>query len=628
AAAPEQRNRTAIVLADEGLLQPLLEALPEDLGALNVTMGLHVAALPVGGLLRAFHRAHAGRRDAGWFHADVDRLLGHPFLRHGAGAGPLDAFLASASNAQRAFVPDAIVMAALRELPAPLAAHATAALAPVTDVRGEMPDRSDHLLAWARLTMAHDAFATEQLYQTALALHRIHQALLEQPLQLDLNAYAVLQDRMLRTAQVGLFGEPLQGVQVMGSLEARALSPERLILLSAQEGVLPSASADRSFVPFELRRAYGLPLRDSTEAVQAYNFLRLLQGAQDVTLVHAEGEAAAGPSRFILQLQHELFTGDDEHLDATPVNVPVPVREPVRTAVQKSDAVLAAFRALLERGLSPTAIGDWLRCPLDFWFRHVLRLREPELPGPRIGSNVLGEALHNAVEALYRPWIGSPLRAEDLKAAVDEVPEALRTALAEEVPPSALANGQPLLQFNMAVHAAQRFIRQEAEAVAQGARIVPMALEQELVSELAGATAILGTPLRLKGRIDRLDERDGDPVLLDLKTGRVDQAALNLKELTLDALRGDKRYAAQLLVYAWLYLRTEASAQGLRAGLLPLQRASGAGLFLRIEGSERVGRERLPELDALFLAIAREMLDPTVPLRHDPDSPYCRFCAG
>ncbi|MFT3884171.1 MAG: PD-(D/E)XK nuclease family protein [Flavobacteriales bacterium] len=625
----EDRTRTAIVLADEGLLQPLLEALPTELGALNVTMGLPVSALPIGGLLRAFHQVHAGRRTTGWFHADLDRLLGHPFLRHGAGASGIDAFLSGPGSGQQAFVPDASLRAALRELPQPLAGHAEAALAPVEDVRTDMPRRSDHLLAWARLTMAHDAFATEQIYQASVALRRIHQALAEQDVLLDPAAYVLLQERVLRTAQVGLFGEPLQGVQVMGALEARALSPERLVVLGAQEGVLPSSSADRSFVPFELRRAYGLPLRDSTEAVQAYNFLRLLQGAQEVVLVHAEGEAAPGPSRFILQLQHELFDAAPERFEEVDVDVPVPVRASRSIAVRKDPRIIAAFRAALEKGLSPTAIGDWLRCPLDFWYKHILRLREPDVPGPRIGSNVLGEALHAAVEHLYAPWLGSPLRAADLEAAVAQVPDALRQALASAMPASTIEQGQPLLQFNMAVHAAQRFLRNEAREVAQGRRIVPLALERELSAEVPGAPSTIGVQLRLKGRIDRLDERDGGIVLLDLKTGRVEQSALDLKELSLDALRGDKRYAAQLLVYAWLHMRAEQDVNGLRAGLLPLQRASASkGLFVRVNGEEHLHRALLPALEGLFLDIAREMLDETVPLRHDPDSRYCRFCLG
>lgn len=629
-AAPGERERTAIILTDESLLQPVLEALPNDLGAINVTMGLPLPALPVGGLLHAFHRLHAGyKHGAGWFHSDVDRLLGHPFLRHGAGAAAIDALLAGLAGTQRAFLPEHVLHAALRELPGALGTHAVAAVTAVQDVRTDMPARTGHLLSWARLTMAHDAFATEQLYQASLALHRIHQAVHRYALDLDAAAYAFLQERVLRHAQVGLFGEPLQGVQVMGSLEARALSPERIILLSTQEGVLPSTSADRSFVPFELRRAYGLPLRESTEAVQAYNFLRLLQGAQEVALVYAEGETAPGPSRFILQLQHELFHDAPDGAPVQDVRVPVPVRPTARIALKKDAAVIEALQRVLARGLSPTAIGDWLRCPLDFWFRHVLRLNEAELPGPRIGSNVLGEALHTAVEALYKPWLGAALSAEALEAAVAEMPDALRQALAKDVSPGALELGQPLLQFKMAVHAAQRFLRNEARNVAEGMHIVPLALELPLSATVEHAAEAIGVPLTLKGRIDRVDERDGVPTLLDLKTGRVDQTALNLKELSPQALRGDKRYAAQLLVYTWLHFRTEPTTRVLRAGLLPLQRAAaGTGLFVRVDGEERLGRELLPALDALFLDIAQEMLDTNVPLQHDPGSTYCRFCAG
>lgn len=101
--------------------------------------------------------------------------------------------------------------------------------------------------------------------------------------------------RLLRTSHVGLFGEPLAGLQVMGLLEARGLDSRHIILLGAQEGKLPTASIERSYIPFELRRAYGLPLRDSSDAVQAYNFLRLLQRTE-VVLVYAEDGSSNRPA--------------------------------------------------------------------------------------------------------------------------------------------------------------------------------------------------------------------------------------------------------------------------------------------------------------------------------------------
>lgn len=628
--ADEQtREQTAVVLADGQLLQPLLEALPPGIGPLNITMGLPLSALPAASLVQAFLQLHAGMRDAGFFHTDVDRLLRHPYLRDAADAGGTGRMLEAIGAAQRAFLPAAFLQELATALPAPKSAHAAAIFTAITNVRADMPAAMGRLLGWAREAMVDDAFATEQLYQLALTLQRVNALLDRYDHPVDHRSYASLLGRILRSARIGLFGEPLAGLQVMGMLETRALDPARIILLGAQEGSLPAGGDDRSFIPFELRRAYGLPLRDSTDAVQAYNLLRLVQRAAEVVFVYPESADGAGPSRCLLQLEHEIYRRHPERFRAGDARIAVPLRPAAQVAVAKDEQVLAAMRGLFAQGLTPTALGDWLRCPLDFHFKRILRLREPEAPDARIGGNVLGDALHHAVEAVYRPWLGAPLDPAALEEAASGIGSTFQQALQDLLPPGAAAQGQPLLQATMAMRAAERFLRHEARSVRQGASILPIALEEDFSAPVPGAVERLGTPLVLKGRMDRVDDRDGIIHILDLKTGRVDPTTLAVKELSLDALKGEKRYAAQLLVYAWLYLTTDPAVPAVKAGLQPMQRSAGsAGLFLRVDGSTSITRAMLPAMDDLFLSIAAAMLDPATPVQHDPASFYCPFCVA
>lgn len=624
-----QRASAAVVLADSALLQPMLEALPAGLGPVNITMGLPLAQLPAASLVEAFLRLHAAERPGqGYFHADVERLLRHPYVRDAASAEGIELLLREVTGAQRTYVPAELLRdRALAFLPPPMGAYAAAAFSPVADARTEMPDRTAQLLAWARQAMADDAFATEQLYQLALTLRRVQRSLARYAHPLEQRSYAFLLERLVRAARIGLFGEPLSGVQVMGMLETRALDPAHILLLGAQEGSLPSGGDDRSFIPFELRRAYGLPLRESTDAVQAYNLLRMVQRAEEVVLIHPETEGSAGPSRFILQLEHERYRHRPELFRASDARVMVPLRNEAHVAVAKDAAVIAAVQRLLAQGLTPTMLGDHLRCPLDFHFRRILRLQEPGTPEARIGGNVLGDALHRTIEAVHRPWLGMPLDPELLEQAAAQVGPQLRRELEAQLPADVLAQGQPLLQAAMAVRAAERFLHHEARTVRQGTSILPLALEEPFQCAVPGAVERLGVPMLLKGRLDRVDDRDGILHILDLKTGRVDPATLAVKELTLDVLRGEKRYAAQLLVYAWLYLMQNPQVPLVKAGLQPMQRSAGSsGLFLRVDGSPHITRDLLPVLSELFLAAAAEMLDPGAPFRHDPDSRYCAFC--
>ncbi len=623
----EERARTALVLADESLLPAILEALPGDLGALNITMGLSLAQLPVGSLIEAFFRMLATTSaHVGWLFNDIERLLRHPFLLHGSAGARVEELLAELRASHLLVVSPERLREAIGGFSEDLRPQAMAMFGLVDRI--DPHGRVLGLLGWAQRTMEKDDFATEQIYQASIILQRMLKLTHRYGHAAETQQWVPVMSRLLRAARVGLFGEPLHGLQVMGLLESRALDHHRLIVLGAQEGKLPSSTIDRSYIPFELRRAYGLPLRDSTDAVQAYNFMRMIQRAQAVVLVHADDGTANGPSRYIAQLEHELMGESARSITALDARVPVPVRASSHVSVPNDAAARDQVRRLLEKGFSPTMLRTWLKCPLDFWFRYVRRSREPDVPGPRIEGNVLGEALHATLENIYRPWLGVPLRAEALRTAIPAVHDALHDRLLKKLPEALLRSGQPLLQLDMAVRAAGKFLRSEAEAVEAGTRIVPVALETELRVPLRSSSSATGSEVALNGRIDRVDERDGMVHILDLKTGRVDERTLRIKEIRLDALRGDKGFAAQLLVYAWLYLTTHPEVDAVRSGLMPMQRSSASdGLYLHVDGDDRITRALLQPIEEMLTNAVQGMLDPERPFVHDVKSRYCVFCA-
>lgn len=625
-ATPEERTRTAVVLADESLLPPLLEALPKDLGPVNVTMGLAAAQLPVGSFLEALHQLHAGLMPGqGFFHKDVGRFLGHPFLRAKGQGHAMDQVLARVRGGHRVYWPAAV----LREAFATSGAfpEAEGIFVEVDDVRGSMPGITAHALAWAMRMMEADAFAREQIFQASLVLQRVHQLLGRYHHELDAKAYASMFRRILSGARLGFHGEPLMGVQVMGMLEARALDAERVIVLGAKEGVLPAGNDGRSYIPFELRKAVEMPLRDDTEAVQAYNFLRMLQRCDQAALIWPDEDEGGGPSRFIMQLQHELYKRRGQHMVVRDAEVAMVIPPPVAIRVDKDASVLEALRKELERGLSPSALGDWLRCPLDFHFKRVLRLKEYEAFDARIAPNVLGEALHNTVEGIYERWLGKPLEADGLEKAVGEVPDRLHAELTKEIPADQLDRGQPMFQLHMALHAARRFLRNEAEGLRSGAVVTVLAQEMPLEAPLGQAAQAIGSPVKIKGRLDRVDRCNGMLRILDLKTGKVAPRDLEVAAWDLDAFRGEKRYAAQLMMYSWLYLTGDPTAEALEAGILPLRNAeSHSPMLLTVGGLTTITRKDLPAIAKVLAQAVQEMMDPAIPVEHDPESKYCKFC--
>ena len=227
---PAARADTAVVLADEDLLMPLLEALPADIGPLNVTMGMPFKALPVQGLVDAFLDLHAASPDGSDLHtASVERSLLHPFLHQGL---PTTRTIAALRRMQRARLhADALIGVAATE---GMVVHETMrdALGPVDRTLAQLPARMNALLAWAKATRGGDPFVEEQLFRAARIQHQFEQALARQGVVgMDLTSYALLRKRAVSSERMDFLGEPLMGLQVMGFLETRAIDHARVLLL-------------------------------------------------------------------------------------------------------------------------------------------------------------------------------------------------------------------------------------------------------------------------------------------------------------------------------------------------------------------------------------------------------------
>jgi RecB family exonuclease len=334
------------------------------------------------------------------------------------------------------------------------------------------------------------------------------------------------------------------------------------------------------------------------------------------------GDGSGEPSRYIAQWAHELVPASATTLERRNVAVNFALRQAPSIAVRKDGPVLEKLKAMAERGFSPSALGTWLRCPLDFYFSHVLRIRGPGTIDHKLGSDVLGEAVHGVLQEMLGRALDRELRPEELRQWAERARPELHALLAQDFPEDVLDRGHFRLRIDMAAKATADHLLAEADRVALGTRIVPLAVELDLGASLPNG-------VRIQGRCDRIDLRDGAVHVLDIKTGAVKEQQLRLKSTERSDLGAEQRYALQLLVYAWLYLMEHPEVDEVRAGILPLQRASQAeGIFLSIGGRNSITRDMLPEIGALLEGLTEELLDPEHAFMHDPDSEYCTCCVA
>ncbi|MBK9077254.1 MAG: PD-(D/E)XK nuclease family protein [Flavobacteriales bacterium] len=618
----EERARTCLVLADEQLLLPVLTMLPADMGPVSVSMGLPLGDLPLTSLIDLHlrllqdHDARSGHRIS-----DLLAWCGHSLWQSAAPMRELRAKLKGSRQSRvhlRTLLPS-------NEVIAPSLEHLELSLSPLSAKDGAIHQRLLDLIQ-AIQYLCTEPFVLEQAYRTAVVLQEVQQALSRAGYKEDVQSYRQLLERLLRKAQLTLSGEPLQGLQIIGMLESRATEHHRVILLGANEGHLPPADGPTSFIPGELRLAYGLPSRSDADAISAYGFYRILHHAQEVLLYFVDdGQAEKERSRFILQLEHELFNAPGRGPRRSTLRPAMPTRPHPPREVAKSPALLEAVRTHAERGLSPSAFSSFVRCPLDYYYRYLVGVQDAQDRGAGLGNDEVGTVVHAVLERIYSPHCGKHIDPRELADSMREIPQLLRSCLpagrsAEE--------GAALLQLGMARHALGRAVGTEVSHLEAGNEIILLGLETELAHPLPPPTdGSVRPPVRVKGRIDRIDMRHGLVNLVDMKTGSAEPRDLNLRTLDLADIDARHTKALQLLIYSWLYLNRYPDAPRVRASILPL-RSSGSpqGIPLVIAGEDSVHRVQLPAIATLLRSLVDRMGDPRTPFRHEPTSAYCRIC--
>ncbi|MBL7965056.1 MAG: PD-(D/E)XK nuclease family protein [Flavobacteriales bacterium] len=615
----EERERTAVVLPEEHLLVPLLAAMPDELRPFNVTMGIRLQGLPIGALASALFNALLNHEEGrGYRVQDLQELVAHPFVRTSAISTSLQSLLHDlrSPRVRMRELCDALGQDDAMTLERTLATLVT----PGTD----LPQRALALIHWALTTPDLSDLGREQLHAWSIMLQLLERHLREIPDALDGRTWIALHDRLLRQERLDLEGEPLRGLQIMGFLETRALDHDRLFMLSCNEGSLPPARADRSFIPFDIRRVMGLPLPVHSDKVNAYHFHRAMQRTRHVALLHHDGSGddTAEPSRYLAQWQLELGTTRSTQWRKSTCLPQDMARAFPMLAVQKTPSVLRLLEDRLDKGLSASTINSYLACPLEF-FHTQLWARTPKDPiDTRIPQDALGSAVHAVYEVVYRPYKGMSVPPQALLMDRQEIQSMLVDKLLADGIGLELDRGEPLLQVEMATAAILRNLKHEGKALEHHVGDVLIDVEMSL----QGGIDVDGRHIPLIGTADRVIARQGRIHIYDLKTGSVDPKKLDLFG-TDGSLNRDHPMAIQLAFYAYLMLQHMSSIEEVRAVVVPLRKPSVAlQSFLRVYGSDVFTREHTVLFADELRNVIREILSHDRPFTHNADALYCRTC--
>ena len=578
-------KETAVVLCNEALLQPVLHSLPAEVKHVNITMGFPLSQTPVYSFLIALLELHThgfNFKSGRYTFQSVVTLLKHPYTRQLTGQAEL---LEKELTRNNRFYP----------LPGELGKDEflTRLFTPLSGNLNLCIRLSETLQQVAGIYQANtsgteDTDAFNQLYRESLfkaytTINRFRTLIEEDELTVQSETFRRLLVKVLSTTNIPFHGEPAIGMQVMGVLETRNLDFRHLVLLSVNEGQLPKSGGDSSFIPYNLRKAFGMTTIEHKIAVYAYYFYRLLQRAERITLMYntsSDGLNRGEWSRFMLQfliewphpITRQFLEAGQSPQGTSPITV-----EKTPDVMRRMQS-LFDVRANPKAKFSPSALNYYLDCPLKFYYRYVAGLSAPDEVSAEIDSATFGSIFHYAAEHIYKDLTthGKVINKEALETLLrnevklqDYVDTAFKK-LFFNVPQNEKPEYNGVQLINSAVIA--RYLKQLLQNDLRYAPFTFIASEMEVDEPIDIQTPKGVIKSRIGGIIDRMDSKDGTLRIVDYKTGGDADTPPHVESLFIpDKKRSN--YVFQTFLYAAIMCRKQPTMK-IAPALLYIHRAA------------------------------------------------------
>ena len=665
-----QNKGQTIVLADEHLLIPVLNSIPdvEAYTKFNVSMGYSIKNTPVNQLIRYYftlQRRKMMTRDItvddvtraarGWYFWLVIRLMDLEIVKIALPKKETAAFDRWKKDEvnQGKFIFEETDFESLEMMPNVCKFLKITLVEQNTKAPSEVLCGISQVLAFLVEIVSQKEekeryyFLLNQLSEVGKTIERLSQIVQDKKNYIkDLQSLEILYRLLSSSATVKLSGSGTEGLQIMGLLETRNLDFNQLHVLSVNEGIMPPDKSQGSFIPQYIRRECGLPGYAEGQAVVAYHFYRLLQNGTDIYLYYNNLDETSGgePSRYILQIKHELA----KNSNITMIEESVSSKAKASMATQALQADKAGVRDRLlqliqERGLSPSSLSTYIQCPLKYYLKYIEQIKDDSIEED-VGRDVVGRVIHKTLELLFGDYLPKDGKLQVInkdmfdKQIQPQWQKKLAQAISEEYP-----NGFPDVGFNSLnkVNIEQQlktYLNYTSKQLGSN-DLVMISTEEELRAQLATPTCTA----TFHGFADRIDRFGGVTRVIDYKTGKVDNANLKLPvrhqgDSDLDYLKQSPEKALQLLLYKYMYLKqhpemlpeqVSGAIHGLKyvKGIeFSLVKATPSSKDTDTDTNFLEDNSFISDMETMLKAVVDEMLDEHLAFVQAEDDDHCGYC--
>jgi hypothetical protein len=620
-------ENTALVLSEENILIPILNALPVEVEDLNITMGYPSKNNPAQILIYKLFQLHLNaqnrnKKQSVFYYKEVLEILNNPLIVSSIQANEVVKII---KNSNLTF----ITSNRLSEL---FSKYDLSSNELVQHLFFDWNVSVNEILEKLKVILiyikTHLSNQNEQDKVTKAFVFSIYNVILKitnyfetynkiENLEILFSIYKQVIDQ----AQVSFEGEPLKGLQIMGILESRVLDFENVIITSLNEGKLPGGKSNNSFIPYDVKLEKGLPTYKERDAIFTYHFYRLLQRAKNIYLLyntHSEGIDAGEKSRFITQLEIEHLPNHNFKKVFYNAIKPDTIYQPIE--VIKTQPILDRLEEIATiKGFSPSSLTNYLRNPIQFYYQRILGVRENDEVEENVAANTLGTIIHEVLEKMYASFEGKNIQIQvsDIDMMIQNIEAITLEKFIEVYKEGEIKKGKNLIAFEVAKRNIYNFLIQEKQYIENGDELFILSLEKphETIFEHHN----LPYPVKISGKVDRIELRNNSIRIIDYKTGKVEANKLKINTfdgLTLD-LANDK--IIQLLCYAMMFQTNPLkgnynvevgifSFKNMKAGFLPFTFGKGRGVV----GETIITTEFLENFKEELVILIQEILNPAI----------------
>lgn len=634
----EKRENSVVVLADEALLIPTLNSLPDSVGEINVTMGYPFANTPLYGFIDQIFRFQHSLSDskidlwplASFCDADFIKLVFNgkdydslmSWLKDKQSSSDLSLHVKDFSSIGKS--DDNQEDGASEDLARFLTLSSTKWI--------DSKDCIENLKSILRVSLQkikdESYFVKNQISVAGKVLNKV-ESLIKKYDSVEILDLQMLILQIGREMSIAMKGEA-DGLQVMGLLETRNLDFDVVNMLSVNEGVIPKNKNSNSLIPYDVRKYYNLPTYNQQQAVYAYHFYRLLHNAKKINLFYNSLSDSSGlgePSRFIRQIEYELVKKNPKvKLQHFQYKSPIINLKSNIISVDKDDTMLKKITKL-----SPTSISTYLRCSLQYYWKYIMNINCDEV-NEEIQMNVIGSIIHNTLDELYRNF-GNEIVTESkfLEVRNQYLDKCYQNALRN----NNFRNGLPKTGFNSIIASVidtmiSRFLDNEHNIVKENSLRI-LCTEKELSFHLNN--------VELHGFADRIDLLNDKLRVIDYKTGSVNPYDVSISA-NAKQLQDMHDKSIQLIMYKYLFIKmlnsntlgldealiAHIEEESIVPGIIALQKMSNGVFELKVNNAD-LANDFEAQCDIMFEQLISDIFDKNNPFTQTDDTKVCGYCS-